>query len=216
MQRLVKFAAAAGLVCRGRPLDRFESRDLRVIIGNDPGRMTGERPTWSRRDAARSSGMTLKTVLALAAAFVFAPLAAHAADYVIMGDDNRALGLIEAAVKTDSEGHKETVFFIAFSEPVEGSGGGQVVSSTILFDCAAKRYKVGPATTFTADMTALASGDGHFGWRDLVDGSPFSRAAGYACRGEVLPKASGLELKAIIADYLARQPPAEPSAPAAE
>jgi hypothetical protein len=160
--------------------------------------------------------MTLRTVLALAATFVFAPLAAHAADYVIMGDDERAIGLVEAAVKTDSEGHKETVFFIAFARPIEGAGGGQVVSSTILFDCAGKRYKVGAATTYTVDMTALASGDGHFGWRDLVDGSPFSRAAGYACRGEVLSKANGRELKAIIADYLARQPAVAPSAPAAE
>jgi len=121
--------------------------------------------------------MTLRTGLALAAAFVFAPLAANAADYVIIGDDDQALGLIEAAVKTDSDGHKETVFFIAFSKPVEGGGGSQVVSSTILFDCAGNRYRIGAATTFKADMTVLASGDGRYGWRDLVAGSPFGRAA---------------------------------------
>lgn len=160
--------------------------------------------------------MTLRTALALAAAFAFAPLAANAADYVIIGDDDQALGLIEAAVKTDSDGHKETVFFIAFSKPVEGGGGSQVVSSTILFDCAGNRYRIGAATTFKADMTVLASGDGRYGWRDLVAGSPFGRAAGYACRGETLPKANGGELKGIVADYLSRQQPLAADPPGAE
>ncbi len=157
--------------------------------------------------------MTVRTVLALAAAFLFAPLVAQAADYVVMGDDEKALGLIESALKTDSDGHRETVFFIAFSEPVPGAGTAQVVSSTILFDCGARRYKVGETSTFTADMTFLHKGDAHFGWRDVVEGSPFSRAAGFACRGEQLPKGQGKDLKAIIAAYLARRA-AAPAAPA--
>lgn len=165
--------------------------------------------------------MPIRSTLALTAALALSPLAAHATDYRVMGEDERAISVIEAAIKTDSEGHRETVFFIAFSQPVNGPGSTQVVSSTILFDCLNARYKVGASSKFTADMTAIERGTVQYSWRDIVPDSPFSRAGAFACKGAALPKADSGEMKAVIARYLARQaaanPPVEPApAPPAE
>lgn len=143
------------------------------------------------------------------------PLAALAADYRVMGEDERAISLIEGAVKTDSDGRRETVFYIAFSQPVGGPGGTQVVSSTILFDCGGARYKVGVSDKFTAEMTAIERGTVQYGWRDIVPDSPFSRAGAYACKGAALPKADAGEVKAIVAGYLTRRAAAAPP-PAAD
>ncbi|MDO9222497.1 MAG: hypothetical protein Q7U20_02170 [Caulobacter sp.] len=141
---------------------------------------------------------------------VCAPVTAFATDYRVMGEDERAISLIEGAVKTDSDGHRETVFFIAFSTPVGGPGGTQVVSSTILFDCGGARYKVGASSKFTAEMTPIERGTVQYGWRDVVPDSPFSRAGAYACKGVALPKADAGEVKAIVAGYLARRAAAAP------
>lgn len=161
--------------------------------------------------------MPVRPFLALTAALALAPLTAQAADYRVMGEDERAISLIEAAIKTDSEGHRETVFFIGFSAPVNGPGSTQVISSTILFDCAGARYKVGASSTFTAEMAPIQRGTVQYSWRDIVPDSPFSRAGAYACKGEALPKADAGEVKAIVARYLARRaamaPPVE-AAPA--
>lgn len=134
-----------------------------------------------------------------------APLTAFATDYRVMGEDERAISLIEGAVKTDSDGHRETVFYIAFSTPIGGPGGTQVVSSTILFDCGGARYKVGVSDKFTAEMTPIERGTVQYSWRDVVPDSPFSRAGAYACKGEALPKADAGEVKAIVAGYLERR-----------
>lgn len=165
--------------------------------------------------------MTFRLAALAAVLALGAPVAAFAADYRVMGEDERAISLIEGAVKTDSDGHRETVFFIAFSQPVGGPGGTQVISSTILFDCAGARYKVGASSTFTAEMAPIQRGTVQYGWRDIVADSPFSRAGAYACKGEALPKADAGEVKAIVAGYLDRRaalappPPAE-AAPAAD
>lgn len=62
--------------------------------------------------------MIIRPALALAAAILATPVAALAGDYRVMGEDERAISFIESAIKTDSDGRKETVFFIAFAEPV--------------------------------------------------------------------------------------------------
>lgn len=150
--------------------------------------------------------MTYRSAGAAAAlALMLAPVAAQATEYRVMGEDERAISAIEEAVKTDSDGHRETGFFIGFSEPVGGPGGTQVITSTIQFDCQAGRYKVGPSSSFTAEMAPVQRTDGHYGWRDIVVDSPFARAAAFACKGEALPKADGAEVKAIVAGYLARR-----------
>lgn len=59
--------------------------------------------------------MTIRQALALAVVFLAAPVAALAGDYRVMGEDERAISFIESAIKTDSDGRKETVFFIAFA-----------------------------------------------------------------------------------------------------
>jgi hypothetical protein len=159
--------------------------------------------------------MPFRNALLGAAAMLLAPATALAVDYRVMNEDERAISLIEAAVKTDSDGHRETVFFIAFSQPVNGPGTTQVVSSTILFDCQG-RYKVGASSTFTATMAPIERGDARYGWRDLVPGSPFAKAAGYACKAEPLPKADAPEVKGIVDGYLARRAAAAPPATAAE
>lgn len=156
--------------------------------------------------------MTVRIALALAAVFTLAPVAAFAVDYRVMGEDERAIGVIEAAIKTDSDGHKETVFYIGFAEPISGPGGTQVVSATILFDCSGNRYKVGTSSTFKADMTLVERGDTHYGWRDIVIESPFGRAQAYACKGTALPKADKPDVKGILAGYLARRAAAAPPA----
>ncbi|MFA7263359.1 MAG: hypothetical protein WC068_10075 [Caulobacter sp.] len=153
--------------------------------------------------------MTYRSVWA-AAVLALAPVAAQATDYRVMGEDERAISVIEGAVKTDSDGRRETGFFIGFSEPVGGPGGTQVITSTILFDCAASRYKVGPSSSFTAEMAPVQRADGHYGWRDVVADSPFARAAAFACRGEALPTADGADVRAIVAGYLARGAAAAP------
>lgn len=149
--------------------------------------------------------MSNRLTLAIAAALIIAPLTAHAADYRVMGEDERAISLIEAGIKTDSEGHRETVFFIGFSAPVSGPGSTQVISSTILFDCAGARYKVGASSTFTAEMAPIQRGTVQYSWRDIVPDSPFSRAGAYACKGVALPKADAGEVKTIVTRYLARR-----------
>ena len=157
----------------------------------------------------------------LASLCALAPAAAIAGEYRVMGEDERAISLIEAQIKTDSEGHRETVFYIAFSEPVGGPGGTQVISSTILFDCGGARYKVGASSKFTAEMRAIERGTVQYSWRDIVPDSPFSRAGAYACNGVALPKADAAEVKAIVTAYLARRaalappPPPPAEAPAA-
>jgi len=143
------------------------------------------------------------------AAALLTPAVALAVDYRVMNEDERAISLIEASVKTDSDGRRETVFFIAFSQPVNGPGTTQVVSSTILFDCQG-RYKVGGSSTFTATMAPIERIDPRYGWRDLVPGSPFAKAAGYACKAEPLPKADAPEVKGIVDGYLARRAAAAP------
>ena len=155
--------------------------------------------------------MTVRAALALAAALIASPVAALAVDYRVIGDDERAVGVIESALKTDSDGHKETVFYIGFSEPISGPGGTQVVSSTILFDCEGNRYKVGGSSTFKADMTLVERAEPRYGWRDIVPDSPFQRAGDYACKGAVLPKADGGEMKVILANYLVRRAAAAPA-----
>lgn len=161
--------------------------------------------------------MPIRSTLALTAALALAPLAAHATDYRVMGEDERAISVIEAAIKTDSEGHRETVFFIAFSQPVNGPGSTQVVSSTILFDCLNARYKVGASSKFTADMTPIERGTVQYSWRDIVPDSPFSRAGAYACKGSALPKGDAGEVKAVVAGYLARRAALAPAeTPSAE
>ncbi len=156
--------------------------------------------------------MNVVTGLAVALC-TLTPAAALAVDYRVMGEDERAISVIEAAIKTDSEGRRETVFFIAFSQPVNGPGSTQVVSSTILFDCPGARYKVGASAKFTADMAVIERGTVQYSWRDIVPDSPFSRAGAYACKGEALPKADAGEVKAIVAGYLARRAAATPPAP---
>lgn len=136
---------------------------------------------------------------------------AAAVDYRVMGEDERAISIIEGAIKTDSDGRKETVFFIAFASPVSGPGSTQVVSSTILFDCEGNRYKVGASSTFTNDMAPIQKGTVQYGWRDVVPNSPFSRASAYACKSEPLPKADAGAVKAIVAGYLARRAAATPA-----
>lgn len=158
--------------------------------------------------------MIVRIALAAAAILAVSPVAARAVDYRVMGEDERAISVIEGAIKTDSDGHKETVFYIGFAEPVSGPGGTQVVSATILFDCTASKYKVGASTTFKADMTLVERGTTHYGWRDLVVDSPFSRAAAYACRSGDMPRADSPEMKGIVAGYLARRAAAVPPAPA--
>jgi hypothetical protein len=150
--------------------------------------------------------MTYRSAGAAAAlALMLAPVAAQATDYRVMGEDERAISVIEEAVKTDSDGHRETGFFIGFSEPVGGPGGTQVIASTLLFDCPANRYKVGASRSFTADMAPVQQTDGHYGWRNLVADSPFARAAAFACKGEALPKADGASVKAVVGAYLVRR-----------
>lgn len=143
--------------------------------------------------------------VAAALALMLAPVAAQATDYRVMGEDERAISVIEEAVKTDSDGHRETGFFIAFSEPVGGPGGTQVIASSLLFDCPANRYKVGASRSFTADMAPVQQTDGHYGWRNLVADSPFARAAAFACKGEALPKADGASVKSVVGAYLTRR-----------
>ena len=155
--------------------------------------------------------LTTLILTGLAPASVFAAPPVRAADYRVMGEDERAISLIEAAVKTDSDSHKETVFYIAFAEPVAGPGSTQVVSSTILFDCQGARYKVGASSTFTADMVPIQRGTVQYSWRDVVPESPFSRASAYACTGAALPKADAGDVKAIVASYLARRAAATPA-----
>lgn len=154
--------------------------------------------------------MTYALGWAAAAMLALSPVAALATDYRVMGEDERAISVIEAAVKTDSDGRRETAFFIAFSEPVGGPGGPQVVSATILFDCETSRYKVGPSSSFTAGMAPVQRVDGRHGWRDIVADSPFARAAGFACARTPLPTADGAEIGAIVAGYLARRAAAAP------
>ena len=147
-----------------------------------------------------------RTAIPIAAlALLAGPGLAHATDYRVMGEDERAISVIEAAIKTDSEGHKETVFFIGFSQSVNGPGSTQVISSTILFDCAGGRYKVGASSTFTADMAPIQKGTVQYSWRPVVPESPFSRASAYACKGEALPKADAADVKAVVAHYLTRR-----------
>lgn len=160
--------------------------------------------------------MTIHTALALVAALAVSPVAAPGTDYRVMGEDERAISLIEGAIKTDSDGHRETVFYIGFAEPVSGPGGTQVVSATILFDCQANRYKVGVSSTFKADMSLVEKGTTHYGWRDVVVDSPFSRAAAYACRKADLPRADSPTVKGIVAGYLARRAAASPPPSAPE
>lgn len=158
--------------------------------------------------------MTL-VLTGLAPASVFAAPPVRAVDYRIMGEDERAISMIEGALKTDSDGHKETVFYIGFSQPVGGPGGARVVSATILFDCATNRYKVGTSSSFAADMTPIQKGTVQYGWRDVVPESPFSRAWAYACQGAALPRATGVDVKAIMAGYLDRRAAATPEPAAA-
>lgn len=159
--------------------------------------------------------MTFRLVALAAFLMLAMPVTALCADYRVMGEDERAISLIEGAVKTDSDGHRETVFYIAFSQPIGGPGGTQVVTSTILFDCGGARYKVGASDKFTAEMTPIERGTVQYGWRNVVADSPFSRAGAYACKGEPLPKADAGEVKAIVAGYLERRAAAAPS-PAVE
>lgn len=154
--------------------------------------------------------MTVHTVLTLVAALAVSPVAASAIDYRVMGEDERAISLIEGTIRTDSDGRRETVFYIGFAEPISGPGGTQVVSATILFDCQANKYKVGVSRTFKADMSLVETGTTSHGWRDLVVDSPFGRAAAYACRKGDLPRADGPNVKDIVAGYLARRAAAPP------
>lgn len=160
--------------------------------------------------------MSVHTVLALVAALAVSPVAAPAVDYRVMGEDERAISLIEGVIKTDADGRRETVFYIGFAEPVSGPGGTQVVSATILFDCQANKYKVGVSRTFKADMSLVETGTTHHGWRDLVVDSPFGRAAAYACKTGDLPRADSPNVKGIVAGYLARRAAATPPPPAPE
>lgn len=155
--------------------------------------------------------MTVRAALALGLALVASPVAALAGEYRVIGDDERAIGVIESALKTDSDGHKETQFYIGFSVPISGPGGTQVVGSSILFDCEGNRYKVGGTSTYKADMTVVERAEPRYGWRDVVVDSPFRRAADYACKGAVLPKADAGEMKVILANYLARRTAAAPA-----
>ena len=157
--------------------------------------------------------MTVHTVLALVAAFAASPVAALAVDYRVMGEDERAISVIEGAVKTDSDGRRETVYYFGFSEPISGPGGTQVLSATILFDCAGARYKVGGTSVFKADMTLVERQEPRFAWRDIVADSPFSRASDYACKGTPLPKADSGDVKSIVVGYLARRAAAAPLPP---
>src|SRR3990167_9187020 len=120
--------------------------------------------------------MTVHTALALVAALAVSPVVAPGADYRVMGEDERAISLIEGAIKTDSDGHRETVYYFGFSEPISGPGGTQAVSGASLFDCAGGRYKVGGTAIFKADMTLVERHEPRFAWRDIVADSPFSRA----------------------------------------
>lgn len=153
--------------------------------------------------------MIVRIALA-AAALATSPVAAPAVDYRIMGEDERAISLIEGAIKTDSDGHRETVYYFGFSEPISGPGGTQVVSGTILFDCAGGRYKVGGTAIFKADMTLVERHEPRFAWRDIVADSPFSRARDYACKGTPLPKADSGDVRTILVGYLARRAAAAP------
>lgn len=157
--------------------------------------------------------MIIRIALA-AAALATSPVAALAVDYRVMGEDERAISLIEGAIKTDSDGHRETVFYMGFAEPVSGPGGTQVVSATILFDCQANKYKVGVSSTFKADMSLVEKGTTHYGWRDVVVDSPFGRAAAYVCRKVDLPRADSPNVKGIVAGYLARRAATMPPPPA--
>lgn len=159
--------------------------------------------------------MSALSILILAAALAASPAAAPTADYRVVGEDERAISLIEGAIKTDSDGRRETVFYIGFAEPISGPGGTQVVSATILFDCEANKYKVGVASTFKADMSLVETGTTQHGWRDVIAESPFSRAAAYACKRGDLPRSDGPNVKGIVAGYLARRAAATP-APAPE
>jgi hypothetical protein len=156
--------------------------------------------------------MIIRPALALALAVLATPVAALAGDYRVMGEDERAISFIESAIKTDSDGRKETVFFIAFAEPVGGATGPQVVSSAILFDCVANRYKIGEMSSFSAAMAPVQRSDTRYGWRDVVADSPFSRAAAYACQAVALPRADSAEVKTIVAGYLSRRAAAAPAA----
>lgn len=160
--------------------------------------------------------------IALAAAIALVALPALAApsvpivEYRVMGEDERAISVIEGGIKTDAEGHKETVFYIGYAQPVGALGTTQVVSATILFDCQTPRYKIGETSSFTADMTPVGRSDGRFSWRDVVPDSPFGRASAYACKGGELPRADSPTLKKIFAAYLERRAAAAPPAPTAE
>lgn len=156
--------------------------------------------------------MIVRIALAVAA-LATSPVAALAVDYRVMGEDERAISLIEGAIKTDSDGHRETVYYFGFSEPISGPGGTQVVSGTILFDCAAARYKVGATSIFKADMTVVERHEPRFAWRDIVAESPFSRASDYACKGTPLPKADSGDVRSILVGYLARRAAAAPPPP---
>lgn len=156
--------------------------------------------------------MTVRIALA-AAVLAASPVAALAVDYRVMGEDERAISLIESTIKTDSDGHRETVYYFGFSEPISGPGGTQVVSGTILFDCVGARYKVGVTSIFKADMTVVERHEPRFAWRDIVAESPFSRASDYACKGTPLPKADSGDVKSILAGYLARRAAVAPPAP---
>lgn len=157
--------------------------------------------------------MTVRIALAAAGVLAVSPVVAQAVDYRVMGEDDRAISLIESTIKTDSDGHKETVYYFGFSEPISGPGGTQVVSATILFDCAGARYKVGGASIFKADMTLVERHEPRFAWRDIVAESPFSRAIDYACKGTPLPKADGGDVKSVLVGYLARRAAAAPPTP---
>ncbi|MBI5940754.1 MAG: hypothetical protein HY859_10045 [Caulobacterales bacterium] len=149
----------------------------------------------------------------VAAALATAPVAALAEDYRVMGEDERAISLIESTIRTDSDGHRETVYYFGFSEPISGPGGTQVVSGTILFDCAGARYKVGATAIFKADMTLVERHEPRFAWREIVAESPFSRARDYACKGTPLPKADSGDIKSILVGYLARRAAVAPPTP---
>lgn len=157
--------------------------------------------------------MTVRFALAVAAALAASPVAALAVDYRVMGEDERAISVIESTIKTDSDGHRETVYYFGFSEPISGPGGTQVLSATILFDCAGARYKVGGTSVFKADMTLVERQEPRFAWRDIVAESPFSRASDYVCKGTPLPRADSGDVKSILVGYLARRAAAAPPTP---
>ncbi|MDP1630368.1 MAG: hypothetical protein Q8L66_02980 [Caulobacter sp.] len=151
--------------------------------------------------------MALRAVWVLAAALTAVPLAANAADYRVVGESDKALTVVEAAIKTDSDGYRETVFYMVFAEPVSEPDRVQVLSAPLLIDCAGNRYRIGRTTTFRADLSPVSASEPHMAWRDVVAGSPFAAAADLACRKQTLPKADSDTMAGLVQAWLGRKAP---------